>query len=63
MQKKPSLERFLTGMPIRFATATGDVKIAGVIVKVDPADGRALSIERYAEPFDIEDVNNGAVDV
>lgn len=63
MQKKPSLERFLTGMPIRFATATGDVKIAGVIIKVDSDDGRALSIERFAEPFDIEDFNSGAVDV
>ena len=54
MQVKPSLERFLTGMPIRFSPATGDVKISGVIVTADSESGEASSIERYRVDFDIE---------
>jgi len=57
MQKQPSLERFLTGMPRRFSTATDDVKISGVILKVDVASGRAESIERYMLDFDLSQVS------
>jgi metallophosphoesterase (TIGR00282 family) len=52
MQKQPSLDRFLTGMPRRFSTATDDVRIAGVVVRIDAASGRADSIERYSVKFD-----------
>ncbi len=54
MEKEPSLQRFLTGMPKRFTTAVNDVKLSGVIIKVDPTDGRAQSIERFRLDFDIE---------
>jgi calcineurin-like phosphoesterase len=47
MQKEPSLQRFLTGMPKRFSTATDDVRISGVILKIDTGTGRAQHIERY----------------
>ncbi len=47
MDKTPSLERFLTGMPKRFACATEDLKISGVLLTIDTADGRAEAIERF----------------
>jgi calcineurin-like phosphoesterase len=54
MDKEPSLQRFLTGMPKRFNTASGDIRIAGVVVRADSRTGRATSIERFQYPFDIE---------
>lgn len=56
MEKGPSLGRFLTGMPKRFTTATDDVRLQGVIVKVNPVDGQATHIERYGVEFDISKV-------
>ena len=53
MDKGPSLGRFLTGMPKRFTTASGDVKLSGVLLKINPEDGRAESIERLRIDFDI----------
>jgi len=47
MDKTPSLERFLTGMPKRFACATEDLKISGVLLTIDTSDGRAEAIERF----------------
>ncbi|MCK4631655.1 MAG: TIGR00282 family metallophosphoesterase [candidate division Zixibacteria bacterium] len=58
MQKKPALERFLTGMPKRFTTASDDIRISGVIVDIDAATGRAERIERYCEKFDIRDAQS-----
>lgn len=58
MEKGPSLGRFLTGMPKRFTTATDDVKIMGVVVKVNIEDGRAEFIERFQEDFDLAKVQN-----
>lgn len=58
MEKGPSLGRFLTGMPKRFTTATGDVRISGVVVKVDIESGRAEHIERFVLPFDLANVKN-----
>jgi hypothetical protein len=55
MEKGPSLGRFLTGMPKRFSTAAGDVKLSGVLVKVDSSDGSALSIDPLMVDFNLED--------
>jgi len=54
MEKEPSLQRFITGMPKRFTTATGDVRLAGVLIKVDSESGKAISIERIILNFDID---------
>ena len=54
MDKEPSLQRFLTGMPKRFSTASDDVRLAGVVIKADSRTGRALSIERIQYKFDID---------
>lgn len=58
MEKQPSLERFLTGMPKRFSTATDDVKISGVVVSIDASNGKAQSIERFRYVFDVETFDN-----
>jgi metallophosphoesterase (TIGR00282 family) len=58
MEKEPSLQRFLTGMPIRFTTATEDVKISGVVVTINALNGKAQHIERYRLDFDIDSFSN-----
>ena len=40
-----AVRRMRTGLPVRFETATGDVRIEGVVVDCDSATGRATSIE------------------
>ena len=62
MQKEPSLERFLTGLPKRFTTATDDVKMSGVILEIDPSTGKAESIERYCVDFDPREFDAPKVD-
>ncbi len=54
MKIQPVLARFLTGFPHRFAVATDDIKLAGVIASVDNNTGRAISIERLMIDFDGE---------
>lgn len=44
MEWPGSLKRFLTGMPTRFEPATGDLRLDGTVIDVDPATGRATSI-------------------
>ena len=48
---EPVLDKFLTGMPNKFEVATGNVKLCGAIVEVDPNTGKALRIERVQEQF------------
>ena len=40
------IQRFLTGLPQRFETATENPRLNGVIVKADETTGRATSVER-----------------
>ena len=44
-----AIERMRTGMPVRFATAEGDVRIEGALVECD-ADGRATRCELVRVP-------------
>ena len=46
MEKQAILQKFLDGMPARFAVAEGDVQMNTVLLDVDEATGRARSIER-----------------
>ena len=48
--KEISIERSLTQMPLKMEIADLSVTICGVLIKVDAQSGRALSIERLAEP-------------
>lgn len=60
MDVGPSLGRFLTGMPKRFSTASDDVRLSGVILKVDSEDGRATSITRFCNDFDFDKYVKGS---
>ncbi len=40
-----AIRRMRTGMPVRFATAQGDVRIEGALIDCDEQTGRATSIE------------------
>jgi len=40
---------FLTGLPVRFKTARGDVVLEGVLVEIDKRTGRARKIRRIRE--------------
>jgi hypothetical protein len=40
-----AIRRMRTGMPVRFETARGDVRIEGAVIDCDPATGRASAIE------------------
>jgi 2',3'-cyclic-nucleotide 2'-phosphodiesterase len=46
VEKAASIQRFLDGMPARFEVASGDVQMNAVLLEVEPATGRSLSIER-----------------
>jgi metallophosphoesterase (TIGR00282 family) len=48
VERSAILQRFLTGLPQRFDTATENPKLHGVVVSADEATGRALSIERVS---------------
>jgi metallophosphoesterase (TIGR00282 family) len=46
VKKEQAIERFRTSRSIPYETADGDVRLAAVIVDVDPASGRAAAIDR-----------------
>ena len=46
-----AIRRMRTGMPTRFETAEGGVRIEGAIVDCDPATGRATAIEPLRVPW------------
>jgi len=60
VEVEPALGRFLTGMPARFETATGNPRLNGVIVEADEATGLATDIERVSYSLDeLEDLARG----
>jgi metallophosphoesterase (TIGR00282 family) len=40
-----AIQRMRTGLPVRFATAQGGVRIEGALIECDPESGRAVGIE------------------
>jgi metallophosphoesterase (TIGR00282 family) len=52
VDKQVILGRFLDGMPARFETARGDLRLCGVVVDVERSTGKANSIERLMVPLD-----------
>ena len=46
-----AIRRMRTGMPVRFETAHGDVRIEGAVIDCDSESGRASSIEPVRVPF------------
>ncbi|MDD4980422.1 MAG: TIGR00282 family metallophosphoesterase [Candidatus Omnitrophica bacterium] len=45
-RKEDVLERFLTGVPVRFEVASDDVQLQGVVVEINESTGKAKSIVR-----------------
>ena len=45
----PVLKKFLTGLPTKFEVATDAVALEGVLLTVDPKNGRAAKIKRIRE--------------
>lgn len=48
VDKAPAIQRFLTGMPSRFETATGDPRLHGVLIDADETTGRAHAVRRLS---------------
>jgi metallophosphoesterase (TIGR00282 family) len=48
IEKDAIVARFVTGLPGRFETATGDPRLNGVTIGVDVSSGRATQIERLS---------------
>ncbi len=46
VKKEQVIEKFLSGMPARFESANGDVRLCAVVVECDDQTGRATRIER-----------------
>src|SRR3989442_3969949 len=51
MDRHAALRRFLTLLPERLTPASGDRRLDAVLVRVDPATGRAYSIRRIEAPY------------
>ena len=50
VEKGLALQRFRTGLPVRFQPARGDVWLNGAMIEVDEDSGRALTIQPVREP-------------
>ena len=48
IEKDAIIARFVTGLPGRFETATGDPRLNGVTIDVDASTGRATAIQRIS---------------
>ena len=48
VEKAPVIAKFLSGLPARFETASGDPRLNAVVITADPATGRATGIERVS---------------
>ena len=46
-----AIRRMRTGMPVRFETASGGVRLEGALVTCDPTSGRASAIETVRVPL------------
>lgn len=44
--KEKIIERFLTGMPVRFELGSQDIRLQGVIVEIDEKTGKGIAIKR-----------------
>jgi len=52
-QPETVLPRFLNGLPTRFQVGTGPVFFNAVLIDIEPASGRALSIERLSRIIEV----------
>lgn len=48
-RREQVLERFITGMPVRFQMADENIQLQGVFIDINPKTGQADSVERIIE--------------
>jgi 2',3'-cyclic-nucleotide 2'-phosphodiesterase len=48
VEVEPALNRFLTALPQKFETATGNPRLNAVVIEADEVSGRAIDIERLS---------------
>ena len=48
VEKRPVIDKFLRGMPVRMETATGNPRLNGILIAADEATGKAVSIQRLS---------------
>jgi len=48
IEKEAIISRFVSGLPARFETASGDPRMHGVLIAVDHTTGKATAIERIS---------------
>jgi hypothetical protein len=46
--KEDAIRKFLTQLPVKFEVPKKDLRLNGVVVAIDEANGKALSIERIS---------------
>jgi len=46
----PIMNRFISNLPVSFPVAGGEVRLRGVLIKIDETTGRAVRIMRVDEP-------------
>ena len=52
IKKDLILDRFLTQLPNKFEVAKGDVRLQGVVLNIEEATGKSLSVERLSIKLD-----------
>jgi metallophosphoesterase (TIGR00282 family) len=50
VRKDEPIQKFLTQLPAKFEVAKRDIRLNGVVIRVDETNGKALSIERVNVP-------------
>jgi 2',3'-cyclic-nucleotide 2'-phosphodiesterase len=63
MDKDAVIARFVSGLPGRFETASGDPRLNGVVITVDPSNGRSTHIARLSLSEDELKANTDAISV
>lgn len=48
---EPIVQRFIYSMPVSFPVARGPVSLCGALIEIDEGTGRAVGIQRVAEPY------------
>jgi 2',3'-cyclic-nucleotide 2'-phosphodiesterase len=56
VEKAAVLQRFLTGLPVRFEPASGDLRLHAVVIAANDETGRATRIERLS--YSLEDLES-----
>lgn len=51
IEVQDALYRIIRGMPNRFTVAQNDIRLCAAVIEVNPADGKAVSIERIFAPM------------